>query len=67
MVRVVKQISLTATFSLLKVGDSVEIEYCDATENNVRTAASRYSKDSGVELKVTAPLGAEAIKVTRIS
>lgn len=67
MAEVVMKVDLTATFARLKVRDSVEIRKDDATESNVRTAASRYSKENGVELKVSAPLGADATKVIRIS
>lgn len=64
---VIKKIDLTATFStLLIVNDYVEIEKKEATEGNVRAAAARYSKEYGVKLKVSAPLGAESLTVTRV-
>lgn len=65
MAEVIKRVDLIATFARMRVGETVEIGLHDATESNVRTAASRYSKDKKVELKVSALLGSGSTKVTR--
>lgn len=67
MAEIVRTVNLTATFAKLQMGDSVEISFKDATESNVRTAASRYSKEKSIELKVSAPRGTGTITVTRKS
>lgn len=64
---VIKKVDLVATFStLLTINDYVEIKKKEATEGNVRAAAARYSKECGVKLTVSAPLGTESITVTRV-
>lgn len=68
MVEIVKRVDLIATFdNLKKAGDTVEIRLSDATESNVRSAASRYSQRKKVRLVVAATLGADSIKVMRDS
>ncbi|MCH5305630.1 MAG: hypothetical protein J1E79_04040 [Rikenella sp.] len=68
MVEIVKRVDLIATFdNLKKAGDTVEIRLSDATESNVRSAASRYSQRKKVRLIVAATLGADSIKVMRDS
>lgn len=64
---VIKKVDLVATFStLLTINDYVEIEIKEATEGNVRAAAARYSKETGVKLSVSAPLGTDFTTVTRV-
>lgn len=68
MVEIIKRIDLTATFdNLKKVGDTVEIQLSEATESNVRSAASRYAQRNKVRLVVSSPLGSGGIKVMRDS
>lgn len=65
MVELVRTVNLTATFAKLQTGETVEISFTDATVSNVRAAASRYSKEKKIELRVTALRGAGIITVTR--
>lgn len=65
MAELVRTVNLTATFAKLQKGDTVVISFNDATESNVRAAASRYSKDKKIELSVKALRGADKITVTR--
>lgn len=67
MAEIIRTVSLSATFAKLQKGETLEIGFGDATESNVRTAASRFSKENNIELKVSTPRGAGTIKVIRIS
>ena len=65
MAEIVRTLNLTATFAKLQKGESVDIGINDATESNVRAAASRYSREKKITLKVKAVRGANKITVTR--
>lgn len=65
MAELVRTLNLTATFAKLQEGESVDIGLNDATESNVRAAASRYSREKKIILKVKALRGADKITVTR--
>ena len=67
MAELVRTVNLTATFARLQKGESIEINFKDVTESNVRTAAARYSKNNHVELKVSARRGTGKITVMRKS
>nr|DAS86992.1 MAG TPA: hypothetical protein [Caudoviricetes sp.] len=67
MAELVRTVNLTATFARLQKGESIEINFKDVTESNVRTAAARYSKNKNVELKVSARRGTGKIIVMRKS
>ncbi|MCD8173774.1 MAG: hypothetical protein LUD76_10040 [Alistipes sp.] len=65
MTQVVKNVDLRATFAKMKPGDRVEISLSDATELNIRSAASRFSKGRKVKLTISAPRGSDVAIVTR--
>ncbi len=58
MAELIKRVDLMATFSRMKIGDKVEFAPTDATENSIRVNVTRFNKRNKVELKVSAPLGA---------
>lgn len=67
MAELIRTVNLIATFAKLQKGEVVEIGFGDATESNVRAAASRYSKEKKIELKVSALRGTGKTTVTRKS
>jgi hypothetical protein len=60
MVRVIKrtEVDLTATFSQMVEGDTVEIATTDVREGQVRMAAGRFSKANNMKLRVSATAAA---------
>lgn len=58
MAEIVMSVDLKATFQKMQIGDEVKIPLGVVTAENIRTAATRFSRENeALRLRVSAPQG----------